>query len=214
MSQLLLTYLTSLKQLAVTCDFKNFLEKALRDQLVCGLKSEAIQRYLLTESELNLTKALEIAQATEAATKQTLEIQGAASADTVYYVRSGTNKSTSRKAKKPCHRCGGRHSSHDCKFKDQQCNAYRKYGHIAKMCRNNGNNSSSRSSHKPSRKVQYVNDDVPELDISSDHDGKDDDICILSMGSKSSDGKIIILFIQYLMVNQLPWKWTQEPLGL
>ena len=36
-------YLAFLKQLAETCDFKAFLDEALRDQLVCGLRSEAIQ---------------------------------------------------------------------------------------------------------------------------------------------------------------------------
>ena len=49
-----------LKQLAETCDFKAFLDEALRDQLVCNLKSEAIQKCLLTEAELDLKKALEI----------------------------------------------------------------------------------------------------------------------------------------------------------
>ena len=43
------TYLASLKQLAETCDFEGFLDEALRDQLVCGLRSEAIQKRLLTK---------------------------------------------------------------------------------------------------------------------------------------------------------------------
>lgn len=64
------TYLVSLKQLAETCDYKAFLNEAPRDQLVRGLKSEAIQKHLLTEADLDLKKALEISQAMEAATKQ------------------------------------------------------------------------------------------------------------------------------------------------
>ena len=69
------TYLAFLKQLAETCDFKAFLDEALRDQLVCGLRSEAIQKHLLTEAQLDLKKALEISQAMEAATKQTMELR-------------------------------------------------------------------------------------------------------------------------------------------
>jgi len=56
------TYLASLKQLTETCDYKEFLNETLRDQLVCGLRSETIQKCLLTETELDLKKALEISQ--------------------------------------------------------------------------------------------------------------------------------------------------------
>ena len=79
------TYLASLKQLAETYDCKAFLNEALRDQLVCGLESEAIQKCLLTEADLDLKKALEISQAMEAATKQTMELQGATPVDTHCY---------------------------------------------------------------------------------------------------------------------------------
>ena len=78
------TYLVSLKQLAETCDYKQFLDEALRDQLVCGLRSEAIQKRLLTEAELDLKKALKISQAMEAATRQTMELQGATPVDSTH----------------------------------------------------------------------------------------------------------------------------------
>ena len=58
------TYLASLKQLAEICKHKGILEEALRDQLVCGLKSEAYK------SDYLLKQILEIFQAMEAATKQ------------------------------------------------------------------------------------------------------------------------------------------------
>ena len=103
------TYLASLKQLAETCDYKAFLDEALRDQLVCGLRSEAIQKRLLTEAELDLKRTLEISQAMEAATKQTMELQGATSVDSANYVRSSTHKKTTRQARKSCYRCGGKH---------------------------------------------------------------------------------------------------------
>ena len=46
------TYLASLKQLAETCDFKAFLDEALRDQLVCGLRSEAIQKNVYLQKQI------------------------------------------------------------------------------------------------------------------------------------------------------------------
>ena len=45
---------------------------ALRDRLVCGLHNELIQKRLLSEPDLPLVKASEIALAREAAAKDTL----------------------------------------------------------------------------------------------------------------------------------------------
>ena len=44
---------------------------ALRDQMVCGLNTEALQQKLLAEANLTLNKAVEIAQAYKAATQET-----------------------------------------------------------------------------------------------------------------------------------------------
>ena len=49
---------------------------ALRDRLVCGLHNELIQKRLLSEPDLSLAKASEIALAMEVAAKDTLELQG------------------------------------------------------------------------------------------------------------------------------------------
>ena len=40
------------------CDFKNTLEEMLRNQLVCGVNNEQIQRMLLAESSLDFKKAM------------------------------------------------------------------------------------------------------------------------------------------------------------
>ena len=65
----------SLKQLSTHCDFGTFLNDALRDQLVCGLREEAIQRKLLAEDKLTFKKASEIAQAMELAERNTTELK-------------------------------------------------------------------------------------------------------------------------------------------
>ena len=41
-------------------------------------------------------------------------------------------------ASRPCYRCGGKHSSDDCKCKDWICKACGKMGHIARVCRSRG----------------------------------------------------------------------------
>ena len=62
-------YLAELRKLAINCEFGNFLEDALCDKLVCGLKDEATQWRLLIEVDLSLKKAFEIIQVIEAAAK-------------------------------------------------------------------------------------------------------------------------------------------------
>ena len=42
-------YLAALRKLAEKCEFGEFLDQALRDKLVCGIRNETIQRRLLTE---------------------------------------------------------------------------------------------------------------------------------------------------------------------
>ena len=56
------TYVAELRRLASKCEFKAYLEEALRDRLVCGLLSETIQRALLAEADLTLQRAIEVAQ--------------------------------------------------------------------------------------------------------------------------------------------------------
>ena len=130
----------------------------------------------------------------EAASKQTVELQGAISGDTAHYVRSSTTKTSTSKlpsrqlqiVKKPCHRCGGKHSPYDCKLKEQQCNNCGRYGHIAKVCLSTSSHNAHRSAHKPTRKVQYVDD------TALDNADNNDDLCLLNINSKSGDNKIII----------------------
>ena len=70
------TYIATLRKLARTWDFGPQLDDAIRDQLVCGLSSAAIQKRLLSEATLDCKKAVEIAIAMEAAAKDTHEMMG------------------------------------------------------------------------------------------------------------------------------------------
>ena len=70
------TYIATLWKLARTWDFGPQLDDAIRDQLVCGLSSAAIQKRLLSEATLDCKKAVEIAIAMEAAAKDTHEMMG------------------------------------------------------------------------------------------------------------------------------------------
>lgn len=48
----------------------------MRDRLVCGLRSESTQKRLLSEADLTLARAVEIAQSMEAAHKNAQALNG------------------------------------------------------------------------------------------------------------------------------------------
>ena len=51
-------YLEELRRLAGRCYFGGYLDEALRDRFVCGLKNDHIQKGLMAEADLNLGKAI------------------------------------------------------------------------------------------------------------------------------------------------------------
>ncbi|XP_043216310.1 uncharacterized protein LOC122378840 isoform X1 [Amphibalanus amphitrite] len=75
------TYIARLRQFAGDCQFGTFLEEMIRDRLVCGVKSDLIQSRLLSEPELSLKKATEMAVAMETAGRNLQELSGAEAAD-------------------------------------------------------------------------------------------------------------------------------------
>ena len=86
-----------LRRLANDCEFGDYLQTALRDQLVCGLNSEALQRKVLAETDLTLERALQISQAFAATRQETRVLRGNApqglptlKSETVYIVRKDT----------------------------------------------------------------------------------------------------------------------------
>ena len=66
--------MAELKRLANHWSFGEFLN-ALRDRLVCGLQEESIQRRLLTEYNLTIFQAVQIAQGMEAARRSVKDLQ-------------------------------------------------------------------------------------------------------------------------------------------
>ena len=87
---------------------------------MCGLHNELIQKRLLSEPELTLAKATEIALAMEAAAKDTIELQGNKESE-VSKVTSGSDSVPNVKLQSQdhCYRCGGTiHESSECYFKE------------------------------------------------------------------------------------------------
>jgi len=74
-SETVAEYVAALHKLAEYCNYGESLDEMMRDRLVCGIANPMIQKWLLAEPELTLTKAVTIAQAVELADKGSKEIQ-------------------------------------------------------------------------------------------------------------------------------------------
>ena len=121
----------ALRKLAIHCEFGEMLEEVLRDRFVCGLRHEATQRRLLSETMLTYQKALEIAKGMEAADSNTVSFK--AKEPVIHKVKDRIHQGA---GKKTCYRCGRNgHLPSECRFKDAQCHVCGKRGHIAPVCR-------------------------------------------------------------------------------
>ena len=78
-------YLAELRRLSTHCEFGAYLKEALRDRLVCGLRSESIQKKLLTVADLSLAEAQKLSLRMEAAEKsaKSLKNHGACSEQSI-----------------------------------------------------------------------------------------------------------------------------------
>ncbi len=116
-------YVAELRRLSTHCEFlAGQLEEALRDRLVCRLRSEACQRRLLTKSDLTFQVAFKVAQSMEAADRNAQQLKGTAS--TIQLVAARLTSGASSMETRPCYRCSGNHDAAECRFKEVTCHSW------------------------------------------------------------------------------------------
>ena len=105
-------FATELRRLSTHCRFsKESLDESIQDRFVCGLRSLFTQRHLLTEKDLTLNKAVDIALAMEAANRETKALKGT---DAVIQRLKTADCPIS-----PCYSCGRKgHGSKNCRLRD------------------------------------------------------------------------------------------------
>ena len=139
-------FLAALREKAKHCEFGDKLEEQLRDRFVCGLRKENIQRRLLTEADLTLTRAIEIAESMVLAETDNKKFHDPSNVHKLMTKKKqakspnspkagfsgnfngpqSTNRNQNRTSKggtndnqqkQMCYRCGDtRHLAHDCRF--------------------------------------------------------------------------------------------------
>ena len=135
-------YADALKKYAERCQFYSFLEQALRDHFVCGLRNRAIQKKLLTENDLTWKMAVDIANAMESADRQANALRNEASSSDKKLdpykppqPRHTEQRRHDKESNKSCFRCAENHAPQSCRFKNQNCRFFKKQGHIEKVCK-------------------------------------------------------------------------------
>ena len=126
-------YLAELRRLAARCAFGNYLEEALRDRLVCGLRRESIQKRLLSKAELTLAKAVDLAQSLEAAPKSAQTLKGTTDLAVGLMEHKKARSPVEGRAYHWCEK--NSHLAPQCNFKDATCHTCGKKGHLAHVCR-------------------------------------------------------------------------------
>ena len=119
-------FAAQLKKFSAHCEFGTFLDEALRDRFVCGLRKEPIQRKLLSEKTLDFAKALQIAQSMEKVERKSSELKDSGSSgmfttEEVHQLGAKArkpkkfSKEKGEKSKGACYRCGNtEHNSSEC----------------------------------------------------------------------------------------------------
>ena len=153
-------FVANLRRLAKTCNFGQYLNTALRDQLVCGLRDRKCQRDLLSTSDLTLAVALQKTTAAETAEKGSKRIRADITSD--QSLSQELHKMTVHT--KPCYRCGRPgHQSAQCRFRNVTCYSCQKVGHLASVCKGRKPFRKAESSSKAVKAVQ-------EQDVGSSSD--------------------------------------------
>ena len=184
----------ALRKLAVHCEFGNHLQETLRDRFVCGLRHEAIQRRLLSESTLTYAKAIEIARGMESADKDAKTFK--MSDPIIKKLSTRPQKFTETRTN--CYRCGrANHTPANCKFKDSRCLKCKKLGHIAPACQSTRPMQQKQTGTRQRKhRTQYVQDEVQPSDLpSSEADSSDGDFKLHKIGRQSSEPIMVPLWL-------------------
>ena len=125
-------YIADLRKLSEHCDFGESLEERLCERLVRGINDQRIQRRLLSEVDLNLSKAMKIVQAMSLTTEAAKDLTPSASGGEIHQLRqhkSQFNQVAKQHSNSKCQRCGKDHKNKPCHFRNAECFLCKKVGH-------------------------------------------------------------------------------------
>ena len=137
-------YVAELRKLAKGCNFGEQEDRMIRDRILVGCKSKAVQEKLLDDDTLTLKKAIVVARSHEASKHQMQELSKDSSVDRVAkggkprskFQRETKNKFEKKRDQTKCTRCGrDKHKNpEDCRALHEECRACGRIGHFKDFC--------------------------------------------------------------------------------
>ena len=175
-SESIAQFVAELKKLSQkTCDFGAKLTEQLRDRLVEGLHREPIQKQLLSEKNLELTKAYELAISLEAASREASGMHNKSNEAAALQVKHVAH--VEQQGKQSCYRCGKTgHSPDQCYYKKVICRACGKKGHMARACKSQNDSGAKKPGNQKGKrrfkghKAHYVDETADSRTPSPDPD--------------------------------------------
>ena len=199
-------YVAALRKLSEHCQFGVTLNDRLSERFVTGVNNNAIQRKLLLETDLTLDKAVTIAisisqtnegaKALESGQVHAMSNKFKSISSKQSHYRHGNGQGYQHKPAQaqqvPCHRCGGPHSPHRCKFKSATCYKCSKQEHISKACLSKKH--STTTSVKSVHSNHFVGS-APSSDSQADSNAHDTNFHLytVSSGAKTSPINVEVL---------------------
>ncbi len=172
-------YANKLKRLAVHCNFGQYLQRALRDQFVGGVRSQSTRKKRLSEDR-TFEQALKVAQADELADKeskqllQNTERESEKSVHGIHWKNAQHKISTKPPFSKPpfskppgedktCFRCRStQHLADECSHIKTTCNYCKRAGHLGKVCFKKKQAENNAKTHKISATDKQEGSNDPE----------------------------------------------------
>ena len=131
-NQRVIEFVSALRRQATKCSFGAFLDEALRDRFVCGIRDTSTQKKLLGVEDLTFDKAQKIALSMETAERGASELHNTPQSTLTLNKVSSTQPS----AQTVCYCCGEvGHIRPACKHKRELCEGCGKRGHLRLVCR-------------------------------------------------------------------------------
>ncbi|KFD49840.1 hypothetical protein M513_09307 [Trichuris suis] len=216
------TYIAEFRRLASDCNFGSNLEERLRDQFVCGLKDEDLQKRLLAHSELDLNDALREAVAAESASRQAKDIRSAnaenAEIPGTHQIRKGTDqrppKAAGSSVRCSCASCGGEHQRNQCRFRNAICRWCSRKGHIEKVCRSKrAHNGPTDSSNKGTTTKRAAANAVRHRASRSLTDVYEEGVCTVNVSYGRAEGHLRLYIAKGRRTSLLGSDWF-DALGI
>ena len=133
-------YLTRIKIKIDMCEYTKegwpqaVRQELTRDKFVFGLIDDTLKERLLREANLDLNRAVEIAQRTESSKRQVKEMATRSSVNILQ--QSSERQLVNNSQVFNCGQCGCQHKPKKCPAYGQECTFCNKMNHFARMCRN------------------------------------------------------------------------------